>query len=112
MPRPQGGHGGLQEGARVEEACARGYPGSQNGGRQRKAGQADVVGGARVGQGDPEIKRNWVPRSDNKNKENNQNDQNKDKDKKGKGGGKGGRKKGVNDVEAEENTPSSTTDAP
>ena len=33
-------------------------------------------------------------------------------DKKGKGGGKGGRKKGVNDVEAEENTPSSTTDAP
>ena len=30
----------------------------------------------------------------------------------GKGGGKGGRKKGVNDVEAEENTPSSTTDAP
>ena len=29
-----------------------------------------------------EIKRNWVPRSDNKNKENNQNNQNKDKDKK------------------------------
>ena len=57
-----------------------------------------------------EIKRNWVPRSDNKNKENNQNDQNKDKDKnKGK---KGGRKKGVNEVDAEENTPSSTTDAP
>ena len=42
-----------------------------------------------------EIKPNWVPRSDNKNKENNQNDQNKDKDKnKGKGGGKGGRKEG------------------
>ena len=56
-----------------------------------------------------EIKRNWVPRSDNKNKENNENDQNKDKDKKGK---KGGRKKGVNEVDAEENTPSSTTDAP
>ena len=57
-----------------------------------------------------EIKRNWVPRSDNKNKENNHNDQNKDKDKnKGK---KGGRKKGVNEVDAEENTPSSTTDAP
>ena len=34
-----------------------------------------------------EIKRNWVPRSDNKNQENNQNDQNKDKDKnKGKKG--------------------------
>ena len=50
-----------------------------------------------------EIKRNWVPRSINKNKENNQNDQNKDKDKnKGK---KGGRKKGINDVEAEENPP-------
>ena len=46
----------------------------------------------------------WVPL------QNNQNDQNKDKDKnKGK---KGGRKKGINDVEAEENTPSSTTDAP
>ena len=56
-----------------------------------------------------EIKRNWVPRSDNKNKENNQNDQNKDKDKKGK---KGGKKKGVNEVDAEENTPTSTTDAP
>ena len=27
-------HGGLQEGARVEEACARGYPGSQGGGGQ------------------------------------------------------------------------------
>ena len=38
------------------------------------------------------------------------NDQNKDKDKnKGK---KGGRKKGVNEVDAEENMPSSTTDAP
>ena len=56
-----------------------------------------------------EIKRNWVPRSDNKNKEKNQNDQNKDKDKKGK---KGGRKKSVNEVDAEENTPTSTTDAP
>ena len=57
-----------------------------------------------------EIKRNWVPRLDNKNKEKNQNDQNKDKDKnKGK---KGGIKKGVNEVDAEENTPSSTTDAP
>ena len=59
-----------------------------------------------------EIMRNWVPRSDNKNKEKNQNDQNKDKDKKGKGGGKGGRKKGVNEVDAEKNTPTSTTDAP
>ena len=29
-----------------------------------------------------------------------------------KGGGKGGRKKGVNDVEAEENTPSSTNRRP
>ena len=56
-----------------------------------------------------DIKRNWVPRSDNKNKENNQNDLNKDRDKKGK---KGGRKKGVNEVDAEENTPTSTTDAP
>ena len=56
-----------------------------------------------------EIKRNWVPRSDNKNRENNQNDQNKDKDKKPT---RKGRKKGVNEVDAEENTPSSTTDAP
>ena len=55
-----------------------------------------------------EIKRNWVPRSDNKNKENNQNDQNKDKYRKT----RRGRKKGVNEVDAEENTPTSTTDAP
>ena len=56
-----------------------------------------------------EIKRGWVPRSDNKNKENNQNDQNKDKDKKP----RNRRKKGVNEVDAEENTPTSTTtDAP
>ena len=56
-----------------------------------------------------EIKRNWVPRSDNKNKENKENDQNKDKDKKPRNRG---RKKGVNEVDAEENTPTSTTDAP
>ena len=56
-----------------------------------------------------EIKRNWVPRSDNKNKENNENDKNKDKDKKTRNRGK---KKGVNEVDAEENTPTSTTDAP
>ena len=56
-----------------------------------------------------EIKRNWVPRSDNKNKENKGNDKNKDKDKKGK---KGGKKKGVNEVDAEESTPTSTTDVP
>ena len=55
-----------------------------------------------------EIKRNWVPRSDNKNKENRENDQNKDKDKKP----RNRRKKGVNEVDAEENTPTSTTDAP
>ena len=55
-----------------------------------------------------EIKRNWVPRSDNKNKKSNQNDQNKDKDKKP----RNRRKKGVNEVDAEENTPTSTTDAP
>ena len=56
-----------------------------------------------------EIKRNWVPRSDNKNKENKENDQNKDKDKKPRNRG---RKKGVNEVDAEENTPTSTTVAP
>ena len=56
-----------------------------------------------------EIKRNWVPRSDNKNKENNQNDQNKDGDRKPRS--RGG-KKGVNEVDAEETTPTSTTDAP
>ena len=49
-----------------------------------------------------------IPRSDNKKKENNQNDQNKDKEKKT----RGGRKKGVNEVDAEKNTPTSTTDAP
>ena len=47
-----------------------------------------------------EIKRNWVPKSD---------DKNKDKGKKGK---KGGKKKGVNEVDAEESTPTTTTDAP
>ena len=56
-----------------------------------------------------EIKRNWVPRSDNKNKESKENDQNKDNDKKGR---KRGQKKGVNEVDAEENTPTTTTDAP
>ena len=55
-----------------------------------------------------EIKRNWVPRSDNKNKEKDQNDKNKDKDKKP----RNRRKKGVNEVDAEENTPTSTPDAP
>ena len=54
-----------------------------------------------------EIKRNWVPRQDNKNKEKKKND--KDKDKKPRNRGK---KKGVNEVDAEENTPTSTTDAP
>ena len=56
-----------------------------------------------------EIQRNLVPRSDNKNKENKENDQNKDNDKKGR---KRGKKKGVNEVDAEENTPTTTTDAP
>ena len=51
-----------------------------------------------------EIKRNWVPRSDDKNKEND-----KDKDKKGR---KRGKKQGVNEVDAEESTPTTTTDAP
>ena len=51
-----------------------------------------------------EIKRNWVPRSDDKNKEND-----KDKDKKGR---KRGKKKGVNEVDAEESTPTTTSDAP
>ena len=52
-----------------------------------------------------EIKKSWVPKSDNKNKENKE----KDKDKKGK---KGGKKKGVNEVDAEESTPTTTTDTP
>ena len=56
-----------------------------------------------------EIKRNWVPKSDDNNKENKENDENKDKDKKGK---KGGKKKCVNEVDAEESTPTTTTDAP
>ena len=51
-----------------------------------------------------EIKRNWVPRSDDKNKEND-----KVKDKKGR---KREKKKGVNEVDAEESTPTTTTDAP
>ena len=47
-----------------------------------------------------EIKRSWVPKSD---------DKNKDKDKKGK---KGGKKKSVNEVDAEESTPPTTSNAP
>ena len=46
-----------------------------------------------------EIKRSWVPRLD---------DKNKDKDMKGK---KGGKKKGVNEVDAEESTPTTTSGA-
>ena len=57
-----------------------------------------------------EIKRNWVPRSDNKNKENKENGKKEDKDEKGR---KRGKKKGVNEVDAEESTPTTTTtDAP
>ena len=51
-----------------------------------------------------EIKKSWVPKSDDKN-----NDKNKDKDKKGK---KGGKKKSVNEVDAEESTPATTNGAP
>ena len=47
-----------------------------------------------------EIKRSWVPKSDNKNT---------DKDKKRK---KWGKKKSVNEVDAEEITPTTTSDAP
>ena len=57
-----------------------------------------------------EIKRNRVPRSDDKNKENKENDENKDKNKKG---SRGVKKKGVNEVGAEESTlTTTTTDAP
>ena len=56
-----------------------------------------------------EIKSSSVPKSDDKNRENKENDKNKDKDKKGK---KGGKKKSVNEVDAEESTPTTTTDAP
>ena len=56
-----------------------------------------------------EIKRSWVPKSDDKNKENKENDKNKDKDKKGK---KGGKKKSVKEVDAEWSTPAPPTDAP
>ena len=47
-----------------------------------------------------EIKRAWVPNSDDKSKE---------KEKRGK---KGGKKKGVNEVDAEESTPTPASDAP
>ena len=57
-----------------------------------------------------EIKKSWLPKSDDKNKENKENDKNKDKNKKGK---KGGKKKGVNEVDAKESTSTTTTtDAP
>ena len=47
-----------------------------------------------------EIKRSWAPKSD---------DKNKDKDKKSK---KGGKKKSVNEVDAEESTPATTSGIP
>ena len=56
-----------------------------------------------------EIKRNWVPRSGDKNKENKENDRREDKNKTCR---KEGKKKGVNEVDAEESTPTTTTDAP
>ena len=56
-----------------------------------------------------EIKRSWIPNSDDKNKEKDKESKEKDKDKKGK---KGGKKKTVNEVDAEESTPTTTTDAP
>ena len=51
-----------------------------------------------------EIKRSWGPKLDEKNRENKE----KDKDKKGK---KAGKRKGVNELDAEESTPTTTTDA-
>ena len=56
--------------------------------------------GTELAKGIQEIKRSWVPKSD---------DKNKDKDKKGK---KGGKKKSVTEVDAEESTPATTSDAP
>ena len=56
-----------------------------------------------------EIKRSWIPKSDDKNKDKDKENKEKDKDKKGK---KGGKKKSVSEVDAEESTPTTTTDAP
>ena len=56
-----------------------------------------------------EIRRSRLPKSDDKKKENKENDKNKNKDKKGK---KGGKTRGVNEVDAEESSPTTTTDAP
>ena len=56
--------------------------------------------GTKLGKEIQEIKRSWVPKWD---------DKNKDKDKKGR---KGGKKKSVNEVDAEESTPATTSDAP
>ena len=66
--------------------------------------------GTELAKENQEIKRSWLPRSDDKNKENKENDKNKDKDKKDR---RGGKKKGVNEVDAKESTPTTTTtDAP
>ena len=56
--------------------------------------------GTELGKEIREMKRSWVPKSD---------DKNKDKEKKGK---KGGKKKGVNEVDAEESTATTTSNAP
>ena len=99
MPCPQGGHEGLEEGAGVKETCTGECRRGQGGGHQGRALQADVVG-TELGKEIQEIKRAWVPKSD---------DKNKDKEKKGR---KGGKKKGVNEVDAEESTSPPTGDAP
>ena len=101
MPHPPGRHGGLQEGAQVD--------------RETKV-EVDkdelsklMSVGTELAKEIQEIKRNWVPRSGDKNKESKEKDKNEDKDKKGR---KRGKKKGVTEVDAEESTPTTTTDAP
>ena len=89
MSHPQGRHGGLQEGTQVEKACLAGI-------WETKVEVTKDELAKKI----QEIKKSWVPESD---------DKNKDKDKKGK---KGGKKKSVNEVDAEESTPATTSDAP
>ena len=99
MSHPQGRHGGLQEGARVKKACIRGYPTNKVEVEKDELSKLMSVG-TELAKEIQEIKKSWVPESD---------DKNKDKDKKGK---KGGRKKSVNEVDTDESTPATTSDTP
>ena len=109
MPHPQGRHGGLHSYKKMHGSKKRAPAGIRETKVEVTKDELSKLMsvGTELAKEIQEIKRSWVPKSDDKNKENKEKD--KDKDKKGK---KGGKKKGVNEVDAEESTPTTTTDTP